>query len=1111
MPIADIIRRLESRIRDGRNALLRRAFLEGLLRLGVCAAAVVWAILVTVALRTSAPQLLLPLGLLGLAALVGLVAYFGITTARRMPRTLAYAAWLEERAPELRSRLVNALEMAPTVRGQSATRGATSTDLMAEVVRDAETKVSQLDLPALVPSTLTRTWRQAAVAVAAVWALSLVFARGPLSDAGWALLHPVAAAERAVTLHVWPGDVTLEPGADLLVEARVTGAPKAPQLRVQLGGSEERIEMKSGRAPGSGLREDLGEAYWARVPAVAASGTYEVRAEAVTSPLYRVGLAGQAAPVAFEIHYQYPAYTGRAPEVQSAPRADLVALTGTRVGVTVLLDRDVESVRWSLDGEVQRESPRRWVGETILRVDGEYEIVVQDGENSARETYRMEAIPDRPPVLTVLEPQRSLDLPAGQKLPLSIAATDDYGLLDWHLIVRLGADAPEMREKMPGWSGEPNETQAAAIWDLSPLGLLPGQEVTFFLEVRDNDRVSGPKATRSPPLVVRFPLLSEIYEEIEAEHATAADQLERARRDAEELARQVEDANRELDRQRPGRQSGSSWEKQQAARDVAERQQEIADRLSEMQESFERAAESAAEHDVFRQEILAKMQEIARLMRELESPELRDAMQKLQEAIENSDRRAMEEAMRQLELNQKELLENLERTKELLERIRQEERLDSAARRAEELAERQEELNRQMEGAQDEAKREQLAAEQERAQRDAESLRRDLEELSKELAESRRQEAAQESQEAAEELEQTAEPKMQEAGESLQQGQRQQAQQSGQQAQQSLSETAQRLSDASQQMGQQIDQEQVAAVRRAAQDLVNLSQRQEDALQDGEGGRPQAQRQKDLQEGAERVADDLRDVSKDTPFLDGKAGQKLEEAMRRLERASEAFERGDQSEGEQQGEGAASALNEAVIALRETEQSMCQGQNPGQNPSGRQQLQQMIGQQTQLNRDTQSLADQLAQQQRLLASDQASVQEMAARQEAIRRGIEESMAESGDGDVLGNLDEAKREMEEVARRLAREDLDRETLERQNRILSRLLDANRSVNRREFREERESESGRQVAREAPRALTREQMGSPERARHDLLRSQAERYAPEYRNLVEAYLRRLQEGR
>ncbi|MGH7342947.1 MAG: hypothetical protein ACREKH_20875, partial [Candidatus Rokuibacteriota bacterium] len=221
MPIADIIAQLESKIRDGRNAHRRRVLLEGLLRIAVCSAAVVWAVLVTVTLRTGAPGLLVPLGLLGLFALLGVALYFGIRTARRLPRTLAYAAGLEERVPVLRSRLVNALELAPAIEGRAPASGGTSADLMAEVVRDAQRSLSQIDLPALVPSTLTRTWRQAAVAVAAVWALSLVFARGPLSDAGWALLHPAQAAQRAVAVHVWPGDVTLEPGTDLLVEARV--------------------------------------------------------------------------------------------------------------------------------------------------------------------------------------------------------------------------------------------------------------------------------------------------------------------------------------------------------------------------------------------------------------------------------------------------------------------------------------------------------------------------------------------------------------------------------------------------------------------------------------------------------------------------------------------------------------------------------------------------------------------------------------------------------------------------------------------------------------------------------------------------------------------------
>ena len=169
----------------------------------------------------------------------------------------------------------------------------------------------------------------------------------------------------------------------------------------------------------------------------------------------------------------------------------------------------------------------------------------------------------------------------------------------------------------------------------------------------------------------------------------------------------------------------------------------------------------------------------------------------------------------------------------------------------------------------------------------------------------------------------------------------------------------------------------------------------------------------------------------------------------------------------------------------------------------------MANQQSQLNRETNSLAQRLSRQQRMMSQDADALGRLAARQEAIRRGIEEALSHRRDGDILGTLDEAKKDMDEVARKLARRKLDHKVIERQQRILSRLLDAQRSVNRREFEEKRESQVGEWVVRDSPAALPRSLLEPESRRDHDLLRARSERYAAEYRDLVESYLRRLQE--
>ena len=43
--------------------------------------------------------------------------------------------------------------------------------------------------------------------------------------------------------------------------------------------------------------------------------------------------------------------------------------------------------------------------------------------------------------------------------------------------------------------------------------------MSYFLEVFDNDAVSGPKSARTPVMTARFPTMAELYAGMEAEHS----------------------------------------------------------------------------------------------------------------------------------------------------------------------------------------------------------------------------------------------------------------------------------------------------------------------------------------------------------------------------------------------------------------------------------------------------------------------------------------------------------------------------------------------------------------------------------------------------------------
>ena len=114
-------------------------------------------------------------------------------------------------------------------------------------------------------------------------------------------------------------------------------------------------------------------------------------------------------------------------------------------------------------------------------------------------------------------------------------------------------------------------------------------------------------------------------------------------------------------------------------------------------------------------------------------------------------------------------------------------------------------------------------------------------------------------------------------------------------------------------------------------------------------------------------------------------------------------------------------------------------------------------------------------------SGQWSMEERAgmARLAAEQRKMEELMkqiAEESRGahDALGKLDDLAGSMEEVARDLDEGKLDRELIDRQERIVTRMLDSQRSMRERDYKKERSSTTAGDVKALAPEAW-REEIG------------------------------------
>ncbi|ARA92449.1 hypothetical protein AWN76_004210 [Rhodothermaceae bacterium RA] len=706
------------------------------------------------------------------------------------------------------------------------------------------------------------------------------------------------------------------------------------------------------------------------------------------------------------------------------------------------------------------------------------------------------------------------------------------------------------------------------IWLLNEstgLDLVPGDVVEYYVKVWDNDAVAGYKAAQSATHRLRLPSLAEQYRELDAAQDEAQQTMEELLQETDQLRDQFQELRDELRRKQQ-----SDWEDERQLEQVQQRQQQIEQRVEELSREMQRLSEQMEENDLVSPETLELYRELQKTVEEINSPELQEALQRLQEAMQNLDLPQMQQSLQDFEFNEEQYQQRLERALELFKRIRLQQNLEEAARRAEELARRQERLaeqtrqlreeqpqgeqnqgeqnqDEQNQGEQNQGEQnqgeqnqgeqnqgeqnqgeqhqgeqnqdaERLAREQERSREEMEELAEQLRDLLEQMEQMRNTPA--------DEMEQLHEDarrlprQMEQNAEQLRQNRLDQAQQGQQQMQQQLQQMQQRLQQMQQGMQGQMIQVNRAGLRRALDDILRLSQQQESLrgdvsrlASDSPRLRTYAQRQVELSEGLTVVSDSLQRLAREIPQMSRQVQQQAGEALREMTSATEALAERTAVRAAGHQKGSMMHLNELALLLSELLDQLMNMQQSGGSGSMSlqqmiQQLQQMAGQQQQLNQQLQQLLNDM-QGDRLTSDMQQRLQQMAAQQEALRRQLREmSRNPEARGKLLGDLNKIAEQMEETIQELQRNRASRQTVQRQQQILTRLLDAQRSIRERGRENRREGQRPEQdlFDRDSPPAQTPAEQA--DQLRRALIRALESGYAPDYEELIKRYFELLQ---
>lgn len=1134
--------------------LLRRqenkiSVLDGILKLTAVAIFSVFLFAAIEAIAFSGPAVRVAL-LVGLAAVtVAAAVYFVLLPVLRFfhvlsgIRDIELARQVGRRYPEVKDRLANVIELCHG--GKTVGGSYYSTDLIQAAVSEIEEIVRFLDFKAAASfDRLRKAGTTAAYVVVPVVILSVVFGH-PLMDAGARLLHPLSSFQKPVpfTLEVHPGNTEILKGAsvEFKVVPKLQDGKKMPDrvslLVREIGVNTYREEFlkREGNSFSlvlSGLRQS---AYY--------YASAEVRSRSddpIISDQYFITVVNRPLVKNLRVQLNFPAYSRLQNRSLDDNIGDINALKGTRAWIGIESNKALKSASLvfddgtSVDMEVQHKKAK---GTLVVKKTGSYHVRLLDQEGIESDEpieYRLTVLSDEYPSIAHIEPSANYDLDDQMMVPNLLEVADDFGFSKLLLHYRLAETKSLFRGPDEDFKttdlthylvGTAVDQEISFLWDLKDLDLAPEDRVAYFFEVFDNDFVSGPKSTRSEQHFLRFPSLEEIFAEATQQQDQSIESLESMSEESQLLKENLEEIKLELQKSKQ-----MEWEDKEKVEDLVKKQEKMLKQIEEMKEALDQMTQNLDQNNMISEETAEKYLELQKMMEEINNEEFREAMKKLQEALQNSvSEKQLQDAMKNFSFDQEQFMKNIERTLNLLKQIKAEQKFDELVKKAEALEKKQEALKEATKQLDEKEGKEQKKSEKEKEAlaKEQESLKKDLDNLSEEskklqeLLKELQQNLNKDLDQAVEKMESgDIQKQLQKAAEMLKQDKLAGAQDQQQKNQDLLNRLKNQLQQSQQAFNQQYTNQVLNAFRQIIYSLVEVSKTQE-LLHEGTTdliyNSPQyiiaAQEQADLLGGVTRVTDDLVDLSNKTFAITPELGKTVGRAYANMKGAIDNLT-------ERKGYKAHKMQYDAMIAVNDAIKLLLQGmQNMQQSGSGSgmaqlmQQLQQMAQQQQGLNDQTMPFGPRKKGQSGppnggFSQKELEELAQLAAQQKALRDALEKLQEQHGNqGGMANKLDGMAKEMEDVIKDLQDQNVDQKTLDRQKKILQRMLDAQKSVNTRKYSKKRKGESGKQYKSASPDELPADLTQRKNKLRQDLLKAVKEGYAKDYQDLIKQYFQAL----
>ena len=937
-------------------------------------------------------------------------------------------------------------------------------------------------------------------------------------------------------------------GENFTLDVAVTGSALPAEASVLYGGAERKMQRVPGHA----------DQFRYVFEQPQADVDFQLTGAGFASPEHRLTVRERPSLRDFKARIAYPAYTGRGPETVenggnlTVPEGSVVRwefATAATQALALVFANPAETLAARRDGDAFAATRQ------VLRSQP-YQLQLQNAasRNPDPIAYQLTAVPDAPPTLTL---EAFSDTTSLNFLALGGTARDDYGLtrLLLHYTVHRAGQGPS--------AGGPARVTPLALprgsagtygytWNIGALGLQPGDRLEYFVEAWDNDGLHGPKATRTRPAEFRLPGRRAQEQQLSSQAQSVASQMSQAAKQSEKLERELAKTSDKLKTKRE-----LSFQDRKQLENMLDQKQQLNQQVEQMQKAFEQLQQKQDQLDPKSEELAKKADELKKLMSELLDPETKKLYDKLQKLLEQQKQpdAEMQKLMQQLENKENTLQKELDRALEMFKQMQFDQKAEATADKLEKLAEDQQKLaektaqNDKDNPANKATKEQQKAAQEQLKQTQAENQQQ-FEDLKKDLQDLKQLDKELGSQNGADEQK----PEQEQTDQDLQEGQQQLGKNQNQKAAAKQKSAAQRMQKMAKKMRDQQDQEEsdqaqqnIDDLRYILKNLLTLSFDQEALMKNFrqvDQSDPRfvqlGQTQRKLRDDSRIIQDSLYALAKREPKIQSFVTREVGEMNGRMDEALGHIQQRDVNRATATQQQAMTSMNNLALmlssSLNDMQQAQMQAQGQPKDGSGKpgrkkgkgkgkgqgskpgpgnlgqmqQQLNQQIQQLSQSGKTGRAMSQELAR----LAGQQQMLRQ-AMQQLGTMAGGGKPGGKDGKGNTPGDKDakgeqgggsgDVKKLMEQTETDLVNKRLTEQTLLRQQQILTRLLEVEKSARERDQDTKREAQAAKPQAPVFPPAF--DKYKAPAQRQTDILRTNPPTLTPYYQREVSEYFQKI----